>query len=129
MKFKKNKNIYFQIRFIFVYQNFNELFKSVFEHKSPFKFVFLCGEYIKVILKSKSWCKMFVLMLSGIKIMLMIIICHLLLYNNGIVLSTYFFIPSKKKTLKKFELNDSWLSFLETIQPFFPLPITLNLPI
>ena len=38
-----------------------------FSTKSPFEFMFACCEFTKVTLKSKSWCEMFVLELSGIR--------------------------------------------------------------
>ena len=59
--------IYFCIPETFKY---NKRLKSVFEYKLPFAFVFLGCEFTKVIVYSKSWCEMFELKLSGIKIKL-----------------------------------------------------------
>ena len=49
-----------------------EIFKTNYQNrflntKLPFEFVFLHCEFAKVILYSKSWCKIFILKLSGIQ--------------------------------------------------------------
>ena len=64
----KQGNVYFSL----IYFCIPELFKNnvstrFLSTKSSFEFVLQCCEFTKVILQSKSWCKMYVLKLSSIQ--------------------------------------------------------------